>query len=105
SSDPVGHTSADASHLRRAGNADAVCEQCANRRFLFLAHTGPADGFTALRALDARPGDPGVDPLDDRGPLQLRELTGHLKHRPPHRCTGVDALLIEIEVDARRMDL
>src|SRR5215467_16239211 len=89
SNDPVGHTSADASHLRRAGNADAVCEQCANRRFLFVAHTGPADGFTALRAFDARPGNPGVDPLC--------EYAQQLEERAPAGCASVEPLLVQIE--------
>jgi hypothetical protein len=40
-----------------------------------------------------------VDAFDDDGPLELGEHAEHLVHRPPRWRAGIEALLMEVEID------
>ena len=51
------------------------------------------------------PGKASADPFLDHGLLKLRENAHHLKHGLSGRRRGVEALLVQIEVDLQRMDL
>src|SRR5262249_15345234 len=46
----------------------------------------------------------GSDALLDHGPLELGKHAHHLEHRLSGRRRGVEALLVEIEIDLERMN-
>ena len=48
---------------------------------------------------------PGIDALADYLPLELREHAHHQEQRLAGRRRGVDSLLVQIQVDAKREDL
>ncbi len=46
---------------------------------------------------------PGIDPLPDDGSLELREDPAHLEHGFASRGRGVDPLLMEVQVNSKRV--
>jgi hypothetical protein len=59
-------------------------------------------GLLALRPCALQP---RLDPLADHGPLELGEDAYHLKQRLAGRGGGVDALLMQKQVDTEGVDL
>jgi hypothetical protein len=70
-------------------------------RFLLRAtsHRRTADSRAGFRAADPGTRHARLHPLADHAALELGEHAEHLKHRPPSRRAGVQALLVQIEVD------
>jgi hypothetical protein len=70
-------------------------------RFLLRAtsHRRTADSRAGFRAADPGTRHARLHPLADHAALELGEHAEHLKHRPPSRRAGVEALLVQIEVD------
>src|SRR5271167_436712 len=56
-------------------------------------------------ALRLGPFQPGLDPLADHCPLELREDTHHLEQRLARRGRGVHALLVKVQVDPESVKL
>ena len=54
--------------------------------------------------MSLRPLQPRLDPFLDHGPLELGEHAHHLEQGLPCRCRGVDALLVEVEVNPKGVE-
>ena len=92
-------------HLSRdATDADAMGpqRQCLLHLLrLALFHRPPAKLF----AFSTRTGEASHDALTDHGMLELGEYTEHLEHRAAGWCCGVQALLVQEQIDALGMKL
>jgi len=62
----------------------------------------PTDGLTALGALGLGPRHAGQHTLADDRALELSEDAEHLKHRLAGRRRGVEALLMQVQLDPER---
>jgi hypothetical protein len=63
----------------------------------------PTDRLAALGALGPGPCHAGAHPLLDERALKLGERTKHLKHRLTCRRGGIEALLMQVEIDLGRV--
>ena len=66
---------------------------------------GPAEGFSAFGAARLGPGNASTHPLDNHAALELGKHAHHLEHGLAGGRRGVDALLMQRQVDAERMQL
>src|SRR5262249_5004946 len=62
---------------------------------------GPTKGL----AIGPRPLEARVDAADNHGPFELSEDTQHLEHRLARWSGRVDALLMQVQINPRCMDL
>jgi hypothetical protein len=63
----------------------------------------PTDRLAAPGALDPGPCHAGAHPLLDQRALKLGERAKHLKHRLTCRRGGIEALLMQVEIDLERV--
>src|SRR5262249_51571219 len=60
---------------------------------------GRDPGATKDLAIGPRPLEASIDPADDHGPFELSEDAQHLEHGLARWRRGVDALLVQVEID------
>jgi hypothetical protein len=96
-------------HRRGPGNPGSVLQNA-----LVTPRQRRADRSFGLRgnswtpeplALAARSRQAGLDALDDHRALELGEHAHHLEHRLAGRGAGVEALLMQVQIDALGMQL
>ena len=63
----------------------------------------PTDRLATLGALGLGPCHAGDHPLLDQRALKLGERAKHLKHRLAGRRRGVEALLVQVQLDPERV--
>jgi hypothetical protein len=99
--DPLDRAGPQPKHLGDPQYAHALL-----KLFSSLALQGYVDlGPSEPRALSNSALEPRLDPLPDYRPLELGKGAGNLKHKPSHRRGRVDRLLIEVEIDADRLQV
>src|SRR5437867_4548508 len=103
--DPRHGRIAGAGKPRRAANARSRLQRSPYSRLPLRRQLGPPEGLAASGPLRARPGDARGDAfLDDRA-FGLREHAEHLQERLAGRRACIDALSIEVQVNARAVKL
>src|SRR5262249_6779815 len=98
--DTLHRTVANAMRLRRRDDPSTSLQGLSNRLLDLRGDLRPAH----LLALGLRSRHAGLDALLDHGPLELCEYAQHPEHGLPG-WRGVEALLVEVEVNALRVQL
>jgi hypothetical protein len=73
--------------------------------FRLGGHSGAPERFPALGAARLGPGNASAHPLDNHAALELGKHAHHLKHRLAGGRRGVDALLMQEQLDAEAVQL
>ena len=98
---PLHNADADADVAGNGPNPRSGLPGCAYCFLLGRGHRRPAQAFPAgFRAAQARP-----DALLNHGPLELGEHTAHLEHCLAGGRRRVNALLVQVQIYARRVQL
>jgi hypothetical protein len=92
---------ANAFALSNGVNTAALLERPSDSPFRLGINSGSPEPF----AFGLRPLKPSTDPFLDHRSFELSEDAHHLEHRLTGRRRGVEALLVQIEVDLGRVQL
>ena len=93
----------DLERLRDGPDGLTLLAQLEHIPALRLSLLGRSGWAPQSRPLRPRPGKTGVDALLYHRSLELREDAHHLEHCLARRGSGVDALLVEVEIHLERV--